>query len=124
MPLTSALTLSERLAIVAENSNLSPISDSTVPATLATFLAIYHKAQSACYVDYMEGAQVLHDWLTSDGKVPLDTSSESLPMLLVPPLCTSYSMVKLAEIVGVTGNPIDTCHAVCRIYTSVRGDHI
>lgn len=114
-----ALSLSERLAIVAENSNLSPISDSTVPATLKLYLMIYNKARCACYVDYMEGAQVLHDWLTSDGAVPLDTSDEYPKPYNVPSLCVSYDMVKLAEIVGVTNTAPDTCLAVRRIYAEV-----
>ena len=117
--LTPALTLSQRLAVVRENANLSPISDSTTPATLATFLAIYHKARCACYIDYMEGAQVLHDWLTSKGEVPLYTKHEQRPMK-VPSLCVSYDMLQLGKIVGITGKAADTTKAVCRIYTALH----
>tara|TARA_R110000772_G_scaffold117704_1_gene223314 strand:- start:404 stop:778 length:375 start_codon:yes stop_codon:yes gene_type:complete len=113
-----ALTLSERLAVVRENANLSPISDSTVPATLRTFLAIYHKARCACYVDYMEGAQVLHDWLTSKGAVPLDHTYAPTPRK-PPNLCISYDMLKLGEIVGITHEATDTCKAVARIFAEV-----
>ena len=109
-------TLSERLAVVRENANLSPISDSTTPATLATYLAIYHKARCACYIDYMEGAQVLHDWLTSKGEVPLDHTYEPTS-LRVPSLCISYDILQLGKIVGITGEATDTCNAVARIYT-------
>lgn len=114
-PLT-AYTLSQRLAVVRENANLSPISDSTTPVTLATYLAIYHKARRACYVDYMEGAQVLHDWLTSKGEVPLNTTYEPTS-LRVPSLCCSYDILQLGKIVGITGKATDTCNAVARIYT-------
>lgn len=113
---TPASTLSQRLAVVRENANLSPISESTTPVTLATYLAIYHKAKSACYVDHMEGAQVLHDWLTSNGDVPLDTTYEPTS-LRVPSLCCSYDILQLGKIVGITRLAADTCPAVARIYT-------
>lgn len=111
-------TLAERLAKVRANANLSPISDSLTPATLATFLAIYHKARCACYVDYMEGAQVLHDWLTSNGDVPLDNTYAPTPRK-PPTLCVSYDMLKLGEIVGITNTAADTSKAVSRIFAEV-----
>ena len=112
------LSLAERLAKVRANANLSPISDSTTPATLRTFLTIYNKAKSACYVDYMEGAQVLHDWLTSNGEVPLDNTYAPTPRK-PPALCISYDMLKLGEIVGITRLAADTMPAVSRIFAEV-----
>lgn len=115
---TSSSEMQERIARIAEQSNLSPISDDTTPATLAMFLAIYLKSKHECYIDYMEGASMLHRWLTSDGAVPFDTCREPL-VGNVPSLCMSYDMVKLAEIVGITFKPVDTNMAVRRIYAEV-----
>lgn len=115
---TSSSEMKERIARIAEQSNLSPISDDKTPATLAMFLAIYLKSKHECYIDYMEGASMLHRWLTSDGKVPLDTTHEHWGMK-VPSLCISYDMLKLGEIVGITNTAADTLPAVSRIYTEV-----
>ena len=84
------VSLKERMASLRAreaDSDPRPYSDSQEPAPLSLFLALYEKAATECYLDYMEGAKCLHLWLTSGGCVPVTipevpTSCPDLPRLL------------------------------------------
>lgn len=93
----ATMTLTERMAYIKENSNQSPISDDTSASPLSLYLALYSKASTECYIDYMEGAKVLYNWLTCKGIIPLVIPPSSVP---VPRLCLSYDMVQLAKILS------------------------
>ena len=71
------------------------------PTKLSTFLTLYSKARQECYIDYMEGAKLLHSWLTS----PLNpdiifTSSYIDSKSSIPEMLVNYEILELAKILS------------------------
>jgi hypothetical protein len=92
----------------------SPRSDSITPSTLSTFLLIYSKAIKECYIDYMTGAETLHDWLTCNRSVPLDFQVDKFPEIedkefKVPALLSGYESHKLAEVITGSWESYSSC---------------
>ncbi len=82
-----------------------PRSDSRQQSTLATFLLLYSRADSECYIDYMQGAKDLLAWLTSNGSIPLLIPVEKYPEIenpkfIVPRLLGGYETGELAKIIA------------------------
>lgn len=79
-------------------SNLEALKLSRSASPLSLYLTIYTKASHECYINYMEGAKVLADWL---GKIELPV--ERYPEILntnfsVPRLLYGYEQQELAKI--------------------------
>ena len=87
-----------------DTSKLEALKLAKIPVPLSTFLLIYCRARHECYIDYMEGAKALHDYLTAGGLIPL---AIDLPPrdsnYRLPPLYGNYEIQGLAKI--ITGTP-------------------
>ena len=94
------LSLSERINTLKKDNK---------PFPLATFLTIYNKASYECYIEYMQGARLLHSWLTSDGKIPLHLPPPpaSLRAGLIPDILISYPLMELVKIIADRKGKLD-----------------
>ena len=97
----------KRLVALSEKYNKKTFSESTAPTPLSTFLLLYIKARHTCYIDYMKGAKALHDWLTSNRKIPLEWDICWDGDRRVPTSLDSYELQQLAKIVVGTDNLTD-----------------
>lgn len=76
----------------------NPKSDSTATTPLWYLLHLYNKAEKQCYINYMEGAEILVNWLS-----PIDFQWERYPLALspsfqVPAFLWSYSLSELCRL--------------------------
>lgn len=71
----------------------SELADTITP--LKTYLTIYNKAQHECYINYMEGAKILAEWLG-----PLELVKYSK----IPRIHRSYETQELGKILS-SSNP-------------------
>ena len=90
-------------ALKAKLESASPALYSDAPGQfpLRCFLLLVNKANYECYINYMEGAEILYQWLTSDGKYQLSSSfsAEELEQLDKPnSLLGSYQLNELTKI--------------------------
>lgn len=85
--------LKEKLAKMLEERNASTKSKAANSTPLSAYVIIYSKASSECYVDYMEGAKLLWDWL-SPIEVPEEEVDNSKMKLYN--LINTYEVQKLA----------------------------
>ena len=69
------------------------------PTSLTTFLVLYLKARKECYISYMNGAEELHRWLTTDGMVPLLLPPVPADYKLPPLLEPGYELQQLAKVI-------------------------
>ena len=121
-------TLAERIAAVrkvaAEADNTSITSELRTPTSLETYVRIYNKCNSltsqglegSCYVNYMEGAKLLHTYL-SPIVVPTDVVFNSV---LRPDLISGYAVSEVANIIsGKTyGSEHNYIHNLVVYYTA------
>lgn len=63
------------------SSRMNDLKLRACPFPLSTFLTIYTKANHSCYINYMEGAKILYNWLTNNGKIPLDYQLDKHPRI-------------------------------------------
>lgn len=75
---------------------------SNKPFPLASFLAIYLKANSECYKNSMQGSIELYNYLTSEGRVPLELPAET-SLDIVPRMLVSYELNELTKILTSGG---------------------
>ncbi len=100
------------------------------PTPLATFLTIYFKARHECQIMYMDKAEILHSWLTSNGHVPLAIPIVPEDYRLPPLLAASYELAQLAKVIigSVHSNPnfdawlTDLAKMQYSIYTTISND--
>lgn len=88
----------------AKDTNPCAYSEVRTTSPLSLFLAIYTKASTECYVDHMQGAKVLLDWLTV-GNMPLDYNTAKYPQIedtsfILPRLLTGYDAGELAKLLA------------------------
>lgn len=95
-------SIAARMAKLRQESNQSPRSNSINPSPLSLYLAIYNKANRECYIDYMQGAKDLYNWLTSNGAVPLEIEEPS--EFEIPKLSSNYSLVEIVKILVPKNN--------------------
>ena len=69
------------------NEKLELLKLAQTPTPLWVLLYIYSKARDICYPMYLDGAEALHNWLTSDRTVPLE----------LPDIPTDYTLPHLLE---------------------------
>ena len=93
--------LTQRLAALKAMSNTRTYSDDKSLPYLSLYLAIYQKAESECYKNYMEGAKCLYTWLTSGDTIPLVVPPilSLVPLPKIPRLLYTYEMGELAKII-------------------------
>ena len=84
-----------RAELAARDPN--PRSELDTPTSLATFLLIYSRAEHECYVDYMQGAKDLAEWLA-----PIEYPDFAFidDRYKVPSLLKGYSSIQIAEIIS------------------------
>lgn len=87
--------LLQRLAQLKEAQNTSIKSDSKEATPLWVFLHLYNKARSECYVDRMEGAKILYEWLS-----PLDIPEYPTVRHAPSSFIIGYELTELAKIVS------------------------
>ncbi len=93
--------------------------------TLAAFLTIYNKAGHECYINYMEGAALLLDYMTSNSTIPLDYQLAKYPRILdqsfkIPRPLGGYEFNELAALLTPGGNQGDVAKTKRALYlTSV-----
>lgn len=85
--------LATQLAALREVHS-SPQSDSKIQSQLSLFLSIYLKSEKLCNLNYMEGAELLYNWLAPN--MPLPTESPTR----IPRLFRTYELTYLAKIVS------------------------
>lgn len=69
-------TLLERMQAIRAKANTDTKSDlAATPTPLWVFVEIYSKANRECYLNYMSGAKILEEWLTTPD-TPLVLSEE------------------------------------------------
>lgn len=88
----------------AKDTNPCAYSEVRTTSPLSLFLAIYTKASTECYVDHMQGAKVLLDWLTV-GNIALDYNTAKYPQIedtsfILPRLLTGYDAGELANLLA------------------------
>lgn len=81
-------------------SPLERIKLTNSPSPLSLYLSLYNKAAKECYIDNMQGARLLKNWL---GKI--EYPIEKYPQILasdfsIPHLLESYEMQQLAMILS------------------------
>lgn len=86
--------LATQLAALKEVHS-SPQSDSTIHSSLSLFLSIYLKSHRLCNQNYMEGAEILYNWLAPHSTLPL---LSNLPR--VPQIFRTYELAYLAKIIS------------------------
>lgn len=99
-----------------ERLNTSSKSNATNTTSLHTYLSIYDKAttlsgKSECYLNYMEGARVLADWLAPIEFPPIEEVGT------VPDILRTYELCQLAKI--LSRPDITTSFAEDAIYTAL-----
>lgn len=72
---------------------------------LTAYLEIVYKSPYDCYVNHLEGAKLLHEWLTNNGEVPLLDNYPKQPMPSHPLLHTYYQNKLTAVITGTEYGP-------------------
>jgi hypothetical protein len=80
-------------------ASLASLKAAQIPVPLYVFITIYNKATRDCYINYMEGAKILHDWLTDKGKIPLELPADT-PETRVPRLLKGYEMQQVINIIN------------------------
>lgn len=95
--MTTSMTTTTMM--MTTTSALEALKASRKPAPLSTFLAIYNKAPRECFVNYMEGAEALHNWLTNDREIPLDLGDTSTK-LKIPRLLLGYELTRLTGLIA------------------------
>lgn len=88
-------SLAERMKQLRENNNTTSISDATNSTSLETFLCLYNKSGYECALDFMRGAELLHEYL-SPIVIP-DIPETELPKY-TPALFNRYQIDRLANI--------------------------
>jgi len=85
-------SLQERMAALKSKHDTKVRSDDKTPTPLSVFIHIYIKAEHECYINYMEGAIALADYL-SPIAIPL------MPDIIVhtPRMLCSYELTELAQ---------------------------
>lgn len=109
--------IAERLALLKEP---------TIRTPLYVFLHIYYKAQHECYIDYMHGAKLLYQWLSTP-EVPIDYQ-EALYLQIsnsnyfLSCIADKYTVNKLAEILarGTSGAAFTKAHRAILITLSKK----
>jgi hypothetical protein len=86
---------------IRDKLDTSIASDDDTPFPFASFLLIYTKSREHCYVEYMEGAKILLDWL---GTIEYPDYAVSLAPT-IPDLLRGYESDQLCKI--LVGNPTD-----------------
>lgn len=96
----TTLTLSERMAKLRETSNTNPRSELYgTPTHIFTLLEIYNKASHDCYIDYMQGFQLLVDWLCPTKKQLILGCPYKL--VKVPRLAQGYDQSEISRILCI-----------------------
>ena len=82
-------------ALKAKLQEADPKSEERGSFPLTAYLTIYQKARRECYVDYMEGARLLKEWI---GPLAFRTVSS----ITVPHMLRNYELYELAKIIRPT----------------------
>lgn len=92
-------SLHQKLARLSANNEYSNKSadELLTPFPLDAFLALYNKAHSECYVNYMEGAKLLNAWLSPI----LSPPTYEVDIACKYPTINSYDIQRLGIILGV-----------------------
>lgn len=89
-------TLMKRLKQLRETTDTSVTSECKSPTSLETFLRIYNKCRDGeCYTDYMEGAKLLHSYLS-----PISIPPDLVVNSFMPALFHAYEVQQLAKILA------------------------
>ena len=102
------MSLAERMAALRENNNFSPIDAdwADAPTSLATFLTIYNKTGTECYIEYMQGAKALIAFLSPIEIPEIDAGFlATLPKPSSIAMVDGYHMYQLAKLLA--GGPTE-----------------
>lgn len=72
------------------------------PLPLSTFLIIYIKAGREANLNYLEGARALYNYLTSNGRFPLE-QDKAVAVSRMPQIYMTWTIAELAKIIDSNG---------------------